>query len=334
MDDVRAFVDACQAFFGHLAAVSWGALILAVALHLLKLVFRVRAWQNILHASYPDTRVRYRDVFGAYVAGVGVNSITPARGGDLVKLYLLKRRVRGSTYPTLGSTLLVETLFDAVVAGSLLIWAIQQGVLPGVPDLPRLPAFDWRFAIEHPTAAAFIGCVLLAAAVLLAGWASTHVDALREKLALGFVVLKDREAFVRGVVSWQAASWVARFAAVYFFLRAFHIEATLGTALTVLVVQSLSTLLPFTPGGAGAQQAVLVFALAGSGSTSALLSFSVGMQVATVLANVVVGFSAIALMLGTLRWRSRVQADNEAARAEAAAAPEPAGARSPPAPPR
>jgi uncharacterized membrane protein YbhN (UPF0104 family) len=120
---------------------------------------------------------------------------------------------------------------------------------------------------------------------------------------------------------------------VYFFLRAFHIEATLGTALTVLVVQSLSTLLPFTPGGAGAQQAVLVFALAGSGSTSALLSFSVGMQVATVLANVVVGFGAIALMLGTLRWRSRVQADNEAARAEAAAAPEPAGTRSPPAPP-
>jgi hypothetical protein len=47
------------------AAVSWTALILAVALHLLKLVLRVRAWQNILRASYPDTRVRYRDVFGA-----------------------------------------------------------------------------------------------------------------------------------------------------------------------------------------------------------------------------------------------------------------------------
>jgi len=333
MDDVRAFVDACQAFFNHLAAVSWAALALGVALHVLKLVLRVRGWQNILRASYPETRVRYRDVFGAYLAGVGVNSIAPARGGDLVKLYLAKRRVPGSTYPTLGSTLLVETLFDAVVAGLLLVWAIQQGVLPGVPDLPRLSAFDWTFAIEHPTAAAFIGCVLLAAAVVLAGWASTHVQALREKLALGFAVLKDRETYVRGVVSWQAASWVARIASVYFFLRAFHIEATLGTALTVLVVQSLSTLLPFTPGGAGAQQAVLVFALAGSASTSALLSFSVGMQVATVLANVVIGFGAIALMLRTLRWRSQVQADDEAATAEAAAAPEPAAVRSRPAPP-
>jgi len=206
MDDVRAFVDACQAFFNHLAAVSWAALALGVALHVLKLVLRVRGWQNILRASYPETRVRYRDVFGAYLAGVGVNSIAPARGGDLVKLYLAKRRVPGSTYPTLGSTLLVETLFDAVVAGSLLVWAIQQGVLPGVPDLPRLPAFDWTFAIEHPAVAAFINCVLLAGAVVLAGWASTHVQALREKLALGFVALKDRDAFVRGVVSWQAAS--------------------------------------------------------------------------------------------------------------------------------
>ena len=71
MDDVRAFVDACQAFFSHLAAVSWTALVLAVALHLLKLVLRVRAWQNIIHASYPDTRVRYRDVLGAYRVRAG-----------------------------------------------------------------------------------------------------------------------------------------------------------------------------------------------------------------------------------------------------------------------
>ena len=333
VDDVRAFVDACQAFFSHLAAVSWTALVLAVALHLLKLVLRVRAWQNILRASYPATRVRYRDVFGAYLAGVGVNSIAPARGGDLVKLYLVKRRVPGSTYPTLGSTLIVETLFDAVVAGTPAVWAIQQGVLPGVPDLPRLPAFDWtsRSSIRQQRRSSAASS-WPARSFSPAGRPPTSSRCERE-LALGFVALKDAKHSSRGVVSWQAASWVARFAAVYFFLRAFHIEATLGTVLTVLVVQSLSTLLPFTPGGAGAQQAVLVFALAGSASTSALLSFSVGMQVATVLANVVVGFGAIALILRTLNWRSRVRADNEAATAEAAAAPEPSVVRSPRGPP-
>ncbi len=298
MDDVHAFIDAIEAFLSHIAAVSWGALTLAIGLHVLKLVFRVRAWQNILRASYPETRVPYSGIFGSYVAGVGVNSVAPARGGDIVKLYLAKRQVAGSTYPTLGSSLVVETLFDFVVAVGILIWAIQLGVLPGVPDLPRLPAFDWTFVVEHPALAAFLGGMLLLGAFLLAGWASRHVHALRAKLAQGFAALQDRRAFLRDVVSWQAASWVARIASVWFFLEAFHIPATAETVIAVLTVQSLSTLLPFTPGGAGTQQAVLVFALGGTGSASAILSFSVGMQLATIVANVVVGFGAIVVMLG------------------------------------
>lgn len=334
MDDVHAFIDAIQAFLSHIAAVSWGALTLAVALHLLKLVFRVRAWQNILRASYPETRVPYSGIFGSYVAGVGVNSVAPARGGDLVKLYLAKRQVAGSTYPTLGSSLVVETLFDFVVAVGILIWAIQLGVLPGVPDLPRLPAFDWTFVVEHPALAAFLGGVLIFGAFLLAGWASRHVHALRAKLAQGFAALQDRRAFLRDVVSWQAASWVARIAAVWFFLEAFHIPATAETVVAVLTVQSLSTLLPFTPGGAGAQQAVLVFALGGAASASAILSFSVGMQLATVVANVVLGFGAIAVMLRTLSWRRHVEAERGLLTPEGPAAPPPGSAPRQPAAPR
>jgi uncharacterized membrane protein YbhN (UPF0104 family) len=323
VDDVHAFLDAAQAFFSQIAAVSLGPLALAILLHVLKLALRVRAWQNILQASYPKVRIPYRGIFGSYVAGVGVNSIAPARGGDLVKLYLAKRRVEGSTYPTLASSLVVETLFDFVVATALLLWALKLGVLPGVPDLPRLPAFDWTFVIEHPELAAFLGGVLLFGAVLFAGWASRHVHALRAKLAQGFAALSDRRAFLRDVVSWQAASWAARIGSVWFFLQAFHIDATVETAIAVLVVQSLSTLLPFTPGGAGAQQAVLVFALSGTASASAILSFSVGMQLATVAANVVLGFGAIAIMLGTLSWRRHVESERALATPSAPAGPEP-----------
>ena len=51
-------------------------------------------------------------MFGAYVAGTGVNAIIPARGGDVVRLYLAKHRIEGSTYTTLVSTSLLQTLFD------------------------------------------------------------------------------------------------------------------------------------------------------------------------------------------------------------------------------
>lgn len=311
MDDVRAFIDASEAFFRAIASVGWTALALAVFFHVAKLVLRVRAWQNILRASYPAARIPFSGVFGAYVAGVGVNSIAPARAGDLVKLYLAKRRVRGSTYPTLGSTLVVETLFDFVVATALFLYAVQLGLLPGVPDLPALPAFDWSFVIEHPLLAAFFGSVLLGGSILLVAWASRQVTAFREKVSRGFVILGNRRAFLERVVSWQAASWLARAFSVYFFLEAFHVAASVQTTIAVLVVQGLSTLLPFTPGGAGTQQAVLVFALAGEAARSQVLAFSVGMQIVTVAANLVLGFAAIAIMMRTLRWRRHVFAPEE-----------------------
>jgi glycosyltransferase 2 family protein len=330
VDDVRTFLDASEAFFRALAAVGWGALGLAVAFHVLRLALRVRGWQNILRAAYPGARVPFRDVFGSYIAGVGVNAIVPARGGDVVKLYLAKHRaVKESSYPTLGSTLVVETLFDFVVATALFLWALKMGLLPGVPDLPSVDAFDWSFVVEHPRIAAFLGSVLVAGLVLLAAWASRRVVAFKAKVARGFAILSDRRTYLTQVVSWQAASWLARIASTFFFLRAFHVDATVETTLAVLVVQGLSTVLPFTPGGAGTQQAVLVFALAGAASRSTILAFSFGQQLVVTIVNVGLGFGAILLMLGTLRWRRHVWGVEEGLKepAEAATA-EPAGARS------
>jgi uncharacterized protein (TIRG00374 family) len=309
VNDVRAFLDGSEAFFKAFAAVAWGALLLAVVFHVLRLGLRVRAWQNILQAAYPETKVRYWSTFGAYLAGVGVNAIVPARGGDVVKLYLVRHRIEGSSYPTLASSLVVETLFDFVVSTVLFLVAIQMGLLPGLPDLPRLPAFDWAFVVEHPRIAIFIWCVLLAGLIVLVSWASRHVTAFKEKVELGFAILRDWRVYVREVVSWQAASWLARVASTFFFLRAFHVDATVKTTLAVLVVGSLSTVLPFTPGGAGTQQAILVFALAGAATSSTILAFSFGQQLVITIVNVAIGFGAILLMLGTLRWRHHVRGD-------------------------
>src|SRR5204862_369898 len=84
-----------------------------------------------------------------------------------------------------------------------------------------------------------------------------------------------------------------RITSVYFFLEAFRVPATLHNALLVLVVQSLSTLFPFTPGGVGTQQGLLVYVFrrAESGiEASLLLSFSAGMSRPTPLLNVVAGY--------------------------------------------
>jgi uncharacterized membrane protein YbhN (UPF0104 family) len=102
-------------------------------------------------------------------------------------------------------------------------------------------------------------------------------------------------------------------------LRAFHVPATIHNALIVQIAQSLSTLLPIAPGGAGTEQGLLLYLLNGKASRSALLSFSVGMHIAIVVLNVVLGLLAVLLITRTLRLRRL--------RAEAAA--DEAGARGP-----
>ena len=100
-------LDAIEAFWDYLAAVRLLPLALAIACHLLKVACASRAWRNVLVAAYPAVTVRWRAIYAAYLAGAGVNAIFPARAGDVVRLYLARRAIPGSTYTTLVSSTLV-----------------------------------------------------------------------------------------------------------------------------------------------------------------------------------------------------------------------------------
>jgi uncharacterized membrane protein YbhN (UPF0104 family) len=300
-------IDAARTFFDQLAAVGWTMLGIALGLHLARLVARAFAWRNILAASFPSSRVPRMAVLGAYVAGVGVNSVAPARAGDLVKLFLTRQRIEESSYSTLAPTLLVETLFDMVVAGGVLGWALTQNVLPGLDVIPDLPAIDWHWPAHHPSAAIAIGVVWLTVIALLVVIWSKRVSGFKQRVAAGFAILRQPRRFFVGVVTWQALSWILRGATVYCFFRAFHLPASIHATLLVLAVQSLSTLLPFTPGGIGTQQGLIVYVFRKQNvGKSLLVSFSVGMQIAMTAFNVLLGLIALALMARTVRWKRLV----------------------------
>ena len=89
------------------------ALAIASGLQIVRLFFRAIAWRSIVAAAFPDTKVPLGHVTGAYFAGVGVNAITPARAGDVVKLVLVKHEVKDTTYTTLTPTLVQEVLAGA-----------------------------------------------------------------------------------------------------------------------------------------------------------------------------------------------------------------------------
>jgi glycosyltransferase 2 family protein len=308
---VHSVLHAIGTFLHHLETIEWKWLALGVLAQIAKLVAVSRAWRNILRAAYPEERIKWRTIFGAYVAGTGVNAIIPARGGDVVRLFLAHRRIPPSTYTTLVSTSLLQTLFDMVVASCVIVWALSEHVLPGLGVLksPSLPSLDYGWAFRHPKAGLILVGLLLIFGTLLVAWVAERVEQFKAKVAQGFAAFRDRSYYVRRVVPWQVLDWTFRLVTVFFFLRAFGIPATVHNALLVQVSQSLATILPVSPAGIGTEQALLVYVFRNVTTKSLALSFSVGMRVTLIVVNAVIGFTAILLMTDTLRIRQAAEAD-------------------------
>ena len=306
---MSSFFNAIETFFETFAQISWAPLALAVLCHLGRIVARSRAWRNVIAAAYPGSAVEWRQVFGGYVAGVGANALLPGRGGDLLRLYIVKHRVDGSTYPTLGATMLADGIFDLVAASLILIWALWAGILPGSDVLPNLPGIDWFWVFKNPQQALVIAGFLIAVGLVVGGLAIGRITAFWERVRQGFTILRTPDRYLREVALFDALDWALRLTAIFFFLHAFGLPATVYNAFAYQVAGSLSTALPLTPGGIGTEQALLVFVFAGAASSSKILAFSVGVKLVTITINVTLGAAAVALMLGSVRWRHRVASE-------------------------
>jgi uncharacterized membrane protein YbhN (UPF0104 family) len=137
-----------------------------------------------------------------------------------------------------------------------------------------------------------------------------------ERVKQGVVVLTDFNRYLRQVAFWQGVGWLLRFASFYFFLDAFQIGGSFSRVMLVMSVQSVATVLPFTPGGAGAQQALLVATLKGA-PAAAVLSYSVGQQLTIAVWTAILGFLALAFVFRTTNWRGLIdEAQRDAARSD------------------
>lgn len=308
------FLDAAEVFFENLAAIDLTALGVALGFYLAHLLARTMAWRNVLKAAYPNQNISYRRITAAYLVGAGLNSFIPARVGDAVKIFLAKRSIRGSSYPAITSSFVVQSVFDTPVGILVLIYAISQGLLPDPPELPTIPAFELSFWADNPQLLIFTVTALGIAAVIAFAVLARRVEEFWAKVKQGVVVLTDAGLYFRTVFSWQAFAWGLRFFSLFFFLEAFGLEGSFENVLLVMSVVAVSTVLPFTPGGAGAQQALLVATLEGA-TRAAVLSYSVGQQAAIAAWTVLLGFLSLLFVFRTANWRGLIrQAEEDAQR--------------------
>lgn len=271
--------------------------LVALAFQLANLVLRSLAWRNVLEAAYPETRLSTVRIGGAYAAGVAANALTPARGGELVKIALARTQIPGSSVPTIAGSSAVLLVFDSILGAVLLTVAAAFGAVP-FGALPAVPG-GWG--------AAPVALVLAAGGLFLLRRAHGRLAALRHKVAEGGAVLRTPRVYARRVVSLQILAWTSRLAVVLALLAAFGLPVTLPVAALIVVAGGLSTV-GGTPGGVGTQQLLLVGVLHGTATVAEAVSFSVVLQVGVTTVNLTLGLAGTMLVLRTWSPRTAVRA--------------------------
>jgi hypothetical protein len=275
-----------------------------VGLHVASQLIRLRGWFNILRHAFPDDdTLRMRDAVRAYLAGSGLNAIVPARGGDVLKVYFIERRLKESDWPRVVGTFVPESLFESACGIALIVWALTHGWLP-IPQGPHeLPNVDISLAIQHPILTAVVLGSVLVALILL-------VRLLRgvwTRFKKGFSILSSPRQYFLGVVVWQAIGRVLRLASIATFMRAFHLPVTFSTAILVMAAEGGGRIIPFGPASTGLRLAMLTYGFADVTDTpvdvGAITTFTFGVGLILFIVMLGLSIAMIGLEFGTLSPR-------------------------------
>jgi glycosyltransferase 2 family protein len=226
----------------------WALLLLGVVIYGGTILVRGWRWHVILR--YAGVRHERKDAYGLVTVGYMGNNVLPARGGEVLRIFLMAERSSARRREVLGS-ILTERLLDAgaLVALFALLTAMD------VADSPagRAPAF---------IAGGLLVSLLCALAVYhrlrRAGRMQGFADRVRP-VARASGLLVTRTGIELAVAT--GAVWLAE--AVIFWL----VGESLGLGISVLesalvvVLASFFALIPAAPGYVGTYDAAVLFAL-------------------------------------------------------------------------
>ncbi|HYV14899.1 MAG TPA: lysylphosphatidylglycerol synthase transmembrane domain-containing protein [Conexibacter sp.] len=279
------------------------ALVGAIGLYAVATLMRAERWERILRRA--DVRARRADVYALIPVGYMGNNVLPARGGELLRTFLLDARTT-TTKRTILGTILAERVLDAVALGVILV--VLASSLLGHLWPPN-----------ETVLLAGAGLLLLLAAALalaLLRYRERLVFVLR---ALAPLAQPSRQMLsVTGAVLLlvSLAIWLVE-ASVYIAVgHAAGIHLGLQDGLAVVAFTNAAALIPAAPGYIGTYDAAVIFAVrtVTTASKSAALSYLLLLRFVLFIPITLVGFVVLVARYGGL---SRVRAARAAAQAEA-----------------
>lgn len=283
------------------------ALVGALALYVVATLMRSERWAHILWRADVEDATR-ADAYALVPVGYMGNNVLPARGGELLRTFLLGGRARATKRTILG-TILAERVLDAVALGVILV-LLAAGLLR------RLPKPNETLAL---LGVALLVLLALAAVVAFVRYRERLVFVLR---ALAPLAAPSRQLLSRFGLALLAGSlliWCVE-ASVYMAVgHALDIGLSLRDALAVVAFTNAAALIPAAPGYIGTYDAAVIFAVGAvsSASKSAILSYLLLLRFVLFIPITVAGLALLVVRYGGL---SRIRAARAAARAEAAAA--------------
>ena len=253
----------------------------------------------------PARSYRWRSCAGAYLSGVGLNALVPARGGDLLKLYLVRLRLPRVEDRDGGRDAARRDAPRHVHRPRALHLRVHPGRGAAVARPAAPPAFELSLAVRHPRAAGRSSRRSCCSGSCAAPRVTVARD-FRERVRQGFTILRPPRRYAIQVAFPQALGWLCRVGTMFDIPRGVQHPADLRNALLVLVVGSISTLLPLYPrrrgDPAGADR--------GRARSGARLGAAVVLGRHAVhrhVANALLGFIALALMLRSLSLRKAIR---------------------------
>lgn len=282
------------------------ALVGAVALYAVATLMRAERWDRVLRRS--GVEARRADAYALVPVGYMGNNVLPARGGELLRTFLLGGRVTAPKRTILG-TILAERVLDAVALGIILV-VLAADLLRGLP--------------KPNETALLAGAALLALAVAVAALAFLRY---RERLvfllrALAPLAQPSRLLLSRfGVVLLlvSLAIWCVE-ASVYIAVgHAVDITLSLRDGLAVVAFTNAAALIPAAPGYIGTYDAAVIFAVGAvtTAAKSSIVSYLLLLRFVLFIPITVAGFVLLVVRYGGL---SRIRAARAEARAETATA--------------
>jgi phosphatidylinositol alpha-mannosyltransferase len=282
-----------------LISASPGWVLLALVLMVLSLLLRSISWHQTLHAALPYSPIGLLTVARATMIGVMASAVVPGRIGEPTRIFVLTRRLGGSTTRMLAvvtGTVLSQTLINLIALGILAAVAFSSvpllnGHSSGLGAVLALPLLVFLFVFGGP-------------ALLRLGRRSRNdrirqgADALASLLSLarrGLVVFA-RPRYGIPAVGAQLLAWALQWAACYMVILALGIEhqATLVTAAAILLVVNVSAVLPATPSNVGVFQAACLVVLAAYGvGAGPGLAYGIILQAVEVLTALALGIPAL-----------------------------------------